>query len=409
MPKIALTALAAALAILTLPLHAAEPDDRATQIRALLDDAALTPAQRAERVESQARGELLTTAKAGVDIQREAQATCAVTPITLAAVINGNLTTNSCIDGFGSREDLYSFTAMKGQTVTIEMSSSAFSVFLYMPGTTSETLSYLSSGVSMDRIVFTAPSTGTFRIEAESLWEATSSHPSTGPYTLKAYNGTPPPETFPKRSCGRDYPISCGGSQGGNLTYGSCLLDTAAWVDYYTFPGYAGDVVSVELNTYESSYTQPMVTILPPKGSTARGTFATGVNNATIIQYQIPVTGTWSLGVTSLDFNASGKYVVKLTCPVQCARPAIAIQPQHAFPARGASATLSVSATGSNLHYAWHPAGDPFSTIGGDAPTISIPGTGGVYYVDVSNACGSISSQSARVYPPTKQKRSSRK
>jgi hypothetical protein len=402
--------IAAALCLLMQPLRASEPDDRAAQIRALLDDAALTPAQRAEREESHAREQLLTTAKAGVDVQREAKATCPVTLITLAALINGNLSTNSCIDSFGSREDLYSFTAMKGQTVTIEMSSSAFAVYLYMAGATSETLSYLSTnGVSMNRIVFTAPSTGTFKVEAESLWEATSSHPSTGPYTLKAYNGTPPPETFPKRSCGRDYPISCGGSQGGNLTYGSCLLDTAAWVDYYTFPGYAGDVVSVELNTYESSYTQPMVTILPPKGSTAKGTFATGVNSATIIQYQIPVTGTWSVGVTSLDFNASGKYVVKLTCPVQCARPSIDLQPQPAFPTPGASAMLSVSATGSNLHYAWHPAGDPFTTIGGDTPTITVPGSGAMYYVEVSNACGSVSSQSARVYPPTKQKRSSRK
>ncbi|HKR62831.1 MAG TPA: PPC domain-containing protein [Thermoanaerobaculia bacterium] len=115
---------------------------------------------------------------------------CPATPITPPVTINGALTTASCRDFLNLREDVYSVTVSAGTTIDIDYSSTAYDTFLYMylGNATSApvtTVSYRStSGVSRQRIHHTFATGGTYYIEAEALWSASSSQPNTGPYTL---------------------------------------------------------------------------------------------------------------------------------------------------------------------------------------------------------------------------------
>jgi hypothetical protein len=128
-------------------------------------------------------------------ISPEDIASCPPHSITVPSVVNGTLTLSSCHDDLlfeTLREDTYSFTGFKGDTVTVELSSTAFDVFLWMPSTVSPTsVSFLTSGVSKMRIVYVFPQTTTYYIEAESLFSITDPQPTTGPYTLSiSVNGS---------------------------------------------------------------------------------------------------------------------------------------------------------------------------------------------------------------------------
>jgi hypothetical protein len=278
------------------------------------------------------------------------------------------------------------------------MSSSAFDVFLYMAGAVSTITSFRSTGgVSAEKIEYVIPSTGSFKIEAESLWSPTSSLPTTGPYTLTLADGgtsTPPPN-YPNHPCGI-YPITCGGSQSARLTFGSCVLSGGAFDDLYSFTGNAGDVVTVSLVVASSTYTTPFVAILPPQGDSTSPPYATGSTSATISNFKLTSSGTWAIGVSTLDVFAFGNYTVTLTCSKpSCTTPTIQSQPQNASVSPNGSVLLSVTAQGvSPLHYSWHDAADPLNTIGGDSPQFQTPALTKTtqYYVTVSNSCGSANS-----------------
>jgi hypothetical protein len=119
------------------------------------------------------------------------EAGCTPVPLTSPATISGNISSSSCFDSvIGSYEDIYNLQGVAGQTVTIDYSSTAYSVFLWMEGVRVDTISYLSTGgVSHQRIVYTFPTTRTYKLEAETLYGPGDSQAHTGPYTLIVNNG----------------------------------------------------------------------------------------------------------------------------------------------------------------------------------------------------------------------------
>ncbi|MBV8520506.1 MAG: PPC domain-containing protein [Acidobacteria bacterium] len=134
-----------------------------------------------------------------------AMTTCPSTLIHPPTTINGVLTTSSCRDFLDGREDVYAVTVTAGQTIDIDYSSHAYEIFLYMylnNGTSADVtrVSYLSSGTSRARIHHTFATAGTYLIEADTLWSAGGSLPTTGAYTLSvAFAGGCVPDT--KTAC----------------------------------------------------------------------------------------------------------------------------------------------------------------------------------------------------------------
>ena len=112
---------------------------------------------------------------------------CTPKPLSPPATINGTMSTASCYDAvINGYEDIYNLSGVAGQTITIDYSSTSYNVFLWMEGVHVDVISFLSSGVSRQRIIYTFPTTRTYKLEAETLYGPGDGQPYTGPYTLTA-------------------------------------------------------------------------------------------------------------------------------------------------------------------------------------------------------------------------------
>jgi hypothetical protein len=82
-----------------------------------------------------------------------------------------------------------------------------------------------------------------------------------------------------------------------------------------------------------------------------------------------------------------------------CSPPSITSQPQSVTIQPGTFTTLTVSASGSNLTYAWYlgTSGDTTTYLGGGPSYTTGPASTKQYWVRVSNACGSVASATATV------------
>lgn len=116
---------------------------------------------------------------------------CAPKTLTIPSTIQGTITSASCLDTvINSYEDVYSIFGIAGQTVTIDYSSTAYDVFLWMEGIETQRVSYLFTGVSRSKIVYTFPETRNYKLEAETLYGPGDSSPHSGPYTLSVTTGS---------------------------------------------------------------------------------------------------------------------------------------------------------------------------------------------------------------------------
>ena len=112
-----------------------------------------------------------------------------VQAITPPVTINTSLTTSDCIVSDGSRAKAYSFQGTAGKTLTIDYKSNAYEIFFVLDGPQTlefgDRVSFLGDGVPGEKtLTYVLPATGTYTIEAQSLFESTSSFPTTGPFTL---------------------------------------------------------------------------------------------------------------------------------------------------------------------------------------------------------------------------------
>ena len=141
--------------------------------------------------------------------------------------------------------------------------------------------------------------------------------------------------------------------------------------------------------TYQWYVGNPGDTSQPIAGQTAR-TFSTSPAS----------TSTYWVRVANAC-GAVNSTSATVTVTAACTAPAITAQPQSQTIAYGQTATLSVTATGTNLTYQWY-VGNPGDTsqpiAGQTARTFSTsPASTSTYWVRVANACGSVNSTSATV------------
>ena len=115
-----------------------------------------------------------------------------------------------------------------------------------------------------------------------------------------------------------------------------------------------------------------------------------------------PAPGVWFFGVYPGSL-IQGRFTIKaaITTPV-CTAPSITVQPQGQSIVSGQSATLSVTASGTTpLSYQWYEGAAPGGTVlGGEvSATYTTPALSAStsYWVQVTNACGTVNSGTAAV------------
>jgi hypothetical protein len=242
----------------------------------------------------------------------DARVTCPVkSSLSIPSSIQGTLTTSSCIDPvISSYEDVYSFSGTSGQTVTIDMSSTRFSVFLYLNGPSGEftsfstITSFLSSGTSSQRIVYTLARSGVYTIDAESLYSYTSGQPTTGSYTISISAGS-------GGTCAYAGTLTCGSTVNGALTTSSCNTGgtSNAYVDFYHLGGTAGSAFTITLNATRTSL---LVTVQDPVSGNILAS-NTGTGSVTLT-YTPTYTGDHAIGVVFLTAFSTGTYSLSVAC-----------------------------------------------------------------------------------------------
>jgi hypothetical protein len=104
----------------------------------------------------------------------------------------------------------------------------------------------------------------------------------------------------------------------------------------------------------------------------------------------------WVRVTNSCGFTNSTTVTVTVTGTVPCTPANITTHPQSVTIGLGASTTLSVDATGTNLHFAWFQGttGQMGTPVGSDSPSFTTPAltTTTQYWVHVTNDCGDASS-----------------
>jgi hypothetical protein len=276
----------------------------------------------AQKPSKQAKGGKLTSSKpAGKDkVIRQTLSSVAphVTncptkvPITPGQTINGILSNSDCSLSDGSFFDEYTFSATAGQQLFVTMSSAAFDTYLILlDPANNDTQDDDGGGGTNSRIpttsgFYTAPSTGTYAILANSFDPATTGNYSVTLTFGSGGTGCPPTPT----------PISNGQTINGTFVDGDCALADSSRYDLYSFTASAGQQVSITMTG--TSPVDPYLILVAPDtdtigeddngggGTTARippvaGTFGT-----------LPATGTYIIYANTALGNQFGNYSITL-------------------------------------------------------------------------------------------------
>jgi YD repeat-containing protein len=160
-------------------------------------------------------------------------------------------------------------------------------------------------------------------------------------------------------------------------------------IDKVTNPSaFAHLTVATDLpgNTYQWYIGQPGVTTTPVANAT---TAAYDASPAADTTYWVRVTGTCGI----VRDSTAAQVIV-------CQPPAIASHPPSFHSASGAARTLSVSASGTELTYAWFKGTTGVTTtpIGSNASSVTVAPTSTTdYWVRVTGRCGVVSSNTAKI------------
>lgn len=210
--------------------------------------------------------------------------------------IGSTLTTSSCIDPVvNTRGERFTIQGTVGQIIGVEMSSTSFSTFLIIKGPSyfsdyGNIISFLSSGRSTERVDFYVPITGTYTIQAESLYGPGDSQPSTGSYTLNvSCSATPPPACVDNNTLclnsGRFHVTLLARDQRTGNTGTGLAIPSNDLFGYFAIPAL----------TYNPSNPEVFVKVLD--GRSLNGRFWVFYNGLTDLQFTLMIVDTFT-GVT---------------------------------------------------------------------------------------------------------------
>ncbi|HKP72750.1 MAG TPA: pre-peptidase C-terminal domain-containing protein, partial [Pyrinomonadaceae bacterium] len=239
-------------------------------------------------------------------------------PITFGTPVNGTLANGDClnpIENDGSLVDEYTFTGTAGQQVAVSMTSNVFDTFLYLLNPNGSVLAAnddidpnsnpanTNSRIPVSGFI-TLPSSGTYSILANSF-----APESRGAYTLTLTSGSTCNQT--------PTPININTTVNGTLANGDCtnpIEQDGTFVDFYSFNATAGQQVSVTLT---SANFNAFVYLIMPNGDVVADNDGGGGTNARLPQGagfgRLPITGTYTIIVNSLNVGESGSYSLSLS------------------------------------------------------------------------------------------------
>jgi Calx-beta domain-containing protein/pre-peptidase/VCBS repeat protein len=243
-------------------------------------------------------------------------APCPPSPIVVGQTINGTLATTDCFLDDGNFVDVYTFTGTANQQVSITLDSIAFDAYLYLLAPNGTLLSSDDDGgggtdarIPTAGGFITLPTNGTYTIYATSF-EAE----ETGAYTLRLTapgGGQCPATPFPS-------PSPSPQTLNGTLATTDCTMinagdRTGAFVDIYTFNGFAGQEVVVAMSS--SSFDTYLI-LVSPNDLQAEDDDGGGLTDSRIPPtgtIVLPANGVYTIFATSYAPGATGPYTISLT------------------------------------------------------------------------------------------------
>ena len=188
-------------------------------------------------------------------------------------------------------QDMWTFTANKGDTINVRVGTSGFNAYLPLYGPDGALLTW-AGGYTDDAIEnYTATNSGTFTVMVCN-WD----HGGSGTYVL---NLAQIPEPF----------IVPAGDEGGPLANGADAIGTITLgdQDMWTFTANKGDTINVRVGTSGFNAYLPLY---GPDGALL--TWAGGYTDDAIENYTATNSGTFTVMVCNWDHGGSGTYVLNL-------------------------------------------------------------------------------------------------
>jgi hypothetical protein len=333
-----------------------------------------------------------------IDAVRRADADgCVETQLFCNTTTQGRLAAGDCTTSNGFLIDDFQFAGSAGQfvTITVTPTSPSFTnpVIVLVPPASDASKTPLVEGPAPVTLRYLLASTGTW-----SIGVSTTDLFATGSYNISLScdidtSSEPQNCVFQELACSQrlDWELtsaSCRFTPPGNTVFAGFFL-----------PSDVGTTITITAQTIGDF--RPRAEIFESCSSAALAFDTTRTNTSATATYTITRPGDYYGIVTSVDDFGVGFFTVNVTCVLPpCAPPVIINQPASVTLPAGSTAFVSVDAIGTApFHYRWTELGDPLTTIGTDSPQFKTPVLQRTqqYQVVVSNACGSVTSQTATV------------
>ncbi|MFC1537709.1 DVUA0089 family protein, partial [Gemmatimonadota bacterium] len=296
-------------------------------------------------------GEYQITLSAGLDRS--------VTEISYGSSVSGSLelTDGSSRQNSASFADDYTFTGSAGDTVVIDLASSAFDTYLYLYDQSGTLVAFNDDheGTSRSLIIHTLSLSGTYTIEVTSYGDN-----ETGEYRVDLSKYV---NMFPDRSA---IQISYGRVTTGSLSEidGTSRSFIGHFADDYTFTGSAGDLVVIDLT---SSSFDTYLNLYDQDGSLVAYNDDYGGTMHSLIEDRLPTSGTYTIEVTSYDNNATGDYLITLLGDEEINPERSVTEISYGDSVQGSLSTADGRSPLSSEHYA-----DDYSFQGNTGETVVI-------------------------------------
>jgi hypothetical protein len=195
---------------------------------------------------------------------------------------------------FDHYKDTFSFAATAGATYEVRLEATGYDPYLYLLDASGAVVAENNDGGGgwNSRIVFTAPATGTYTLEATSYY-----YLQTGPYTVSLAVSTPCSST--------NAPIAPGQTLHGELAFTDCYRPSRpdTFYDRYTFSATVGVEYTIAL---ESPGFYHFVELRDAAGRILRYGNSTYLSNTTVFNFTPYFDGVYTLEVSSVYASATG-------------------------------------------------------------------------------------------------------
>ena len=266
-------------------------------------------------------------------------------PLTSGRPVRGELARGDDTLQSGEYADDWSFTARRGQTYDLSLTSSAFDPYLIVrgPGGLSEDNDDdpAARGSHDSRVRFTAPADGPVVVSATSYQSG-----ETGAYVLSLGGAAARPAGSPAVVAASDRAIRLGQTLDGRLGAGDRQLDSGEYINSYVLHGRRGQALDLRLT---SSAFDPYVAISGPGDFSAFNdddpAVTDGRNSRLVVT--LPADGDYRITATSYASGEQGAYRLAVLDGTGAATPAPpAVRPSERASASG-EITLGQAVSGS--------------------------------------------------------------